>query len=138
MRFRLVVGALLACALALAAEGAPFAGAAPKRVYKGKTNQKRPVRITMRGNSLKLRRFTAQLKCRNGARLVVDESGFIRTPVRRGGHFKDVQVGSTDEVFFRGVVHAKVVRGKIRVKDRLSKRGPRCASKWIGFRARLR
>jgi len=128
----------MVCALMLAVEGAPLAGAAPKRVYKGKTAQKRPVRITMRGNTLKLRHFTAALRCRNGVRLIVSESGFVRTPIRRNGRFRDVQVGRTDEVFFKGRVRGKVVRGKVRVKDRLHKRGPRCASKWIGFRARLR
>jgi len=137
MRFRLVIGAMMVCALILAAEGAPLAGAAPKRVYKGKTTQKRPVRITKRGQTLKLRHFTAQLRCKGGSRLVVDESGFVRTPIR-GGRFRDVQVGSTDEVFFRGRVTRKVVRGRLRVKDRLHKRGPRCASKWIKFRAHLR
>jgi len=138
MRFKLVVGAMMVCALMLAVEGAPLAGAAPKRVYKGKTAQKRPVRITMRGNTIKLRHFTAALKCRNGVRLIVSESGFVRTPLRGNGSFNDVQVGKTDEVFFKGRVRGKVVRGKVRVKDRLHKRGPRCASKWIGFRARLR
>lgn len=128
----------MVCALMLAVEGAPLAGAAPKRVYKGKTAQKRPVRITMRGNSLKVRHFVARLKCRNGVNLIVQESGFVRTPVRRNGRFKDVQVGKTDEVFFKGRVRGKVVRGKLRVKDRLHKRGPRCASKWINFRAKLR
>ncbi|HEU4905953.1 MAG TPA: hypothetical protein VFT19_07535 [Solirubrobacterales bacterium] len=138
MRFRLAIGAMMVCALMLAVEGAPLAGAAPKRVYKGKTAQKRPVRITMRGNTLKLRHFTAALRCRNGVRLIVSESGFVRTPIRRNGRFRDVQVGKTDEVFFKGRVRGKLVRGKVRVKDRLHKRGPRCASKWIGFRARLR
>lgn len=128
----------MVCALMLAVEGAPLAGAAPKRVYKGKTAQKRTVRITMRGDSLKLRHFVARLKCRNGVNLIVQESGFVRTPVRRNGRFKDVQVGKTDEVFFKGRVRGKVVRGKVRVKDRLHKRGPRCASKWINFRAKLR
>jgi len=128
----------MVCALMLAAEGAPFAGAAPKRVYKGKTAQKRPVRITKRGNTIKLRHFAAALKCRNGVRLVVSESGFVPTPLRGNGSFNDVQVGKTDEVFFKGRVRGKLVRGKVRVKDRLHKRGPRCASKWIGFRARLR
>jgi hypothetical protein len=129
---------MMVCALMLAVEGAPLAGAAPKRVYKGKTAQKRTVRITMRGDSLKLRHFVARLKCRNGVNLIVQESGFVRTPVRRNGRFKDVQVGKTDEVFFKGRVRGKVVRGKVRVKDRLHKRGPRCASKWINFRAKLR
>jgi len=137
MRSRLVIGALLVCALVLAAEGAPFAGAAPKRLYKGKTVQKLPVRITMRGNTLKLRHFTARLRCKGGARLVVNESGFQRTRIH-GGRFDDVQVGDTDEVFFRGKVGGKAVRGRIRVKDRLHKRGPRCASKWLKFQAPLR
>ncbi len=128
----------MVCALALAAEGAPFASAAPKRLYKGKTTQKRLVRITMRGNTLKLRHFTADLKCRNGAGLIVAESGFQRTHLRNSGRFSDVQTGSTDEVFFRGKARGRVVTGKIRVKDRLHKGGPRCASHWIKFRARLR
>ncbi|HET7053370.1 MAG TPA: hypothetical protein VFI09_05575 [Solirubrobacterales bacterium] len=127
----------MVCALIVAAVGAPSAGAAPKRLYKGKTTQKRPVRITMRGNTLKLRHFTAQLKCKGGARLIVDESGFQRTRLH-GAHFNDVQVGNTDEVFFRGAVQRKVVSGRIRVKDRLHKRGPRCASRWLKFHARLR
>jgi len=138
MRFRLAIGAMMVCALMLVAEGAPLAGAAPKRVYKGKTAQKRPVRITKRANSIKLRHFTAALKCRNGVGLIVSESGFVRTPLRGNGGFNDVQVGSTDEVFFKGRVRGKLVRGKVRVKDRLHKRGPRCASKWINFRAKLR
>jgi hypothetical protein len=127
----------MACALILAALGAPSAGAAPKRLYKGKTTQKRPVRITMRGNTLKLRHFTAQLKCKGGTRLIVDESGFQRTRLH-GARFNDVQVGNTDEVFFRGAVQRKVVSGRIRVKDRLRKGGPRCASRWLKFHARLR
>jgi hypothetical protein len=129
---------MMVCALMLAAEGAPLASAASKRVYKGKTAQKRPMRITVRGNKLKVRRFVAQLKCRNGVRLIVTETGFVRTPIRRGGRFRDVQVGRTDEVRFRGRVRGKVVRGRVHVKDRLHKRGPRCASRWIKFRARLR
>jgi len=137
MRFRLVIGALMVCALALAAEGAPLVGAAPKRVYKGKTAQKRPVLITRSGQTIELRRFSAALRCKNGARLIVTESGFQRTPLR-GGRFNDVQVGSTDEVFFRGAVRGKAVVGRLRVKDHLKgKRSPRCASKWLKFRARL-
>jgi len=138
MRFRLAVGALMVCALALAAEGAPFAGAAPKRLYKGKTAQKRPLRITKSGRTIKLRHFTAALRCKNGARLIVTESGFQRTRLK-GNRFNDVQVGNTDEVFFRGAVRGKVVVGHLRVKDHLKgKRSPRCASKWLKFRAPLR
>jgi hypothetical protein len=138
MRFRLVIGALLVCALVLAAEGAPLAGAAPKRLYKGKTAQKRPVRITRSGHTIKLRHFTAALRCKNGARLIVTESGFQRTPLK-GSRFNDVQVGNTDEVFFRGAVRGKVIVGRLRVTDHLrGKRSPRCASKWLKFRAPLR
>jgi len=139
MRFRLVIGAAMVCALILAAVGAPLAGAAPKRLYKGKTTQKRPVRITKRGNSIKMRHFTAALRCHNGARLIVGESGFQRTHLLNGNRFSDAQVGSTDEVLFRGAVRGKVVVGRLRVKDHLrGKHSPRCASKWIHFRARLR
>jgi len=126
---------MMACAF-VAAQGVPFAGAAPKRVFKGKTAQKHSVKLTVRGRTLKLRHFTAQLNCRNGAKLVVDESGFQRTHVRTGGKFHDVQVGSTDEVLFKGRVTSGVVRGKIRVKDRLKKGGTRCVSRWINFRAK--
>lgn len=138
MRFRLAIGAMMVCALMLAAEGAPLAGAAPKRVYKGRTAQKQTVRITLHGNKLKLRHFTARLKCRNGVNLIVEESGFVPTPVRANGRFRDIQVGKTDEVLFKGRVRTKVVRGKLRVKDRLRKGGPRCVSRWIKFRARSR
>jgi hypothetical protein len=134
MRFRLFSGAMMVCAL-VAVQIVPFAGAAPKRVFKGSTAQKRSVVLTVRGSTLQLRRFAAQLNCRDGSVLVVDESGFQRTRIRNG-KFHDVQVGSTDEVFFRGRATGKVVSGKIRVKDRLKKGGPRCTSRWIKFRAR--
>lgn len=138
MRFRLFMGAMMICAL-VAAETAPAASAAPKRVFKGKTAQKRTVRLVVRPNStLKMLRFKARLKCRNGMVLIVDERGFVPTRIRRNGRFKDVQVGRTDEVFFRGRVRSRMVRGTIRVKDRLHKRGPRCASRWIKFRAKVR
>jgi hypothetical protein len=135
MRFRLFAGAMIVCAF-VAAQAVPFAGAAPKRVFKGKTAQKHSVRLTVSGRKLKLRHFKAQLNCRDGSMLVVDESGFQRTRIRNKGKFHDVQVGSTDEVLFKGRVTSRVVRGKIRVKDRLRKGGPRCTSRWINFRAR--
>jgi len=137
MRFRLVVGAIMVCAL-VAVEAVPFAGAAPKRVYKGKTAQKRAVALTVHGRTLQLRHFKATLNCKDGSLLIVDESGFVPTPVRGKGKFHDVQVGSTDEVLFKGKATGKVVRGKIRVKDRLKKGGPRCVSHWIKFRAKRR
>jgi hypothetical protein len=137
MRFRLLVGAVMACAL-VTAQGVAFAGGAPKRVYKGKTKQKRVVRLSARGNSMKLRHFTAKLKCKDGSVLIDKESGFQRTRLRDGGRFHDVQVGSTDEVFFKGRVRHNAVHGKIRVTDRLHKHGVRCRSSWIKFSAEKR
>jgi hypothetical protein len=137
MRFRLLFGAAMACAL-VTAQGVAFAGGTPKRVYKGKTRQRRVVRLSARGNSMKLHHFTAKLKCRDGSILIDEESGFQRTRLRRGGRFHDVQVGSTDEVFFKGRVRNDVIHGKIRVTDRLGKHGVRCRSGWIGFSARER
>lgn len=133
MRFRLRLGAVLVCASFVAAT--PVAGAAPKHVYKGKTGQKQNVSIVVRGNSLQVRNFRALLRCRNGERLTVIESGFVRTPLRRGGRFSDVQVGKTDEVRFKGRVSAKRIQGRLRVNDRLGKRKVRCSSPWVKFRA---
>jgi hypothetical protein len=133
MRIRLVVAACLACSL-ITTEAAAPAVAAPKRVFKGKTAQKRKVRLAVGRNSMKMLRFTIDLQCRNGTTLVVDESGFQPTPLR-GRRFRDVQFGRTDTVFFRGRVTARGVRGRLRVKDRL-KSGVRCSSRWVAFRAR--
>ncbi len=137
MRFRLFVGAMMICAL-VAVEGVSFAGAASKRVYKGKTAQKRAVALTVHRRTLQVRHFVATLKCRDGSLLIVDESGFQRTPIGKNGMFHDVQLGSTDEVFFKGKATDRIVRGKIRVKDRLKKGGPRCVSHWIKFSAKRR
>jgi hypothetical protein len=137
MRFRLLFGALMVCAL-VGAEAAPVAGAAPKRIYKGKTKQRRVVRLSTRGNSMKLHHFTAKLRCRDGSILIDEESGFQRTRVRSGGRFHDIQVGSTDEVFFEGRVRNDVIQGMIRVTDRLGKHGPSCHSGWIRFSAKKR
>jgi hypothetical protein len=135
MRLRLFYVALLACALA-SVNGAAAAEAATKRVYKGKTAQKRSIRIDVRRGSIKVLHFKARLACRDGSVLIVDESGFLRTPVR-GGRFRDLQVGRTDEVSIRGIVRRGVVRGRLRVKDKLNS-GVRCRSRWIAFSARSR
>ncbi|HEX6229589.1 MAG TPA: hypothetical protein VFZ41_09045 [Solirubrobacterales bacterium] len=135
MRLRLFFGAVLVCAL-VSVNGATAADAAPKRVFKGKTAQKRNIRLDVRPGSIKVIRFKARLACRDGTTLIVDESGFVRTPIRRG-RFRDVQVGRTDEVFFRGTVKRRVVRGRLRVKDKL-RNGVRCRSRWIRFTVRPR
>ena len=128
-----LAAALAACAALLLLQAVPGA-AAPQRVFVGKTAQKRTVALAHSGGRLNVRHFSAALRCKDGSTLIVAESGFRPTPVR-GRRFSDVQVGSTDTVYLRGRLAGGAVRGKLRVTDRLGKRGPRCASRWIGFRA---
>ncbi len=135
MRFKLWTGALLVCAL-LAANGVT-AAAAPKRVFKGSTAQDRSIRVAVGERSIQIKRFKIELNCRDGSILVLDESGFLRTKVRGNGSFRDVQYGRTDTVYIRGKMRGRVVRGRLRVKDRL-KNGTRCRSKWVRFTAKPR
>jgi len=104
--------------------------------YKGKTAQKRTIRIAGNAKSIKVKRFKVELKCRNGTILVDDESGFLSTKLRKGGKFKDRQYGSTDTVWFRGKRRGKRVSGKLRVTDKLGS-GVRCNSGWVKFNAKL-
>jgi len=137
-RSGLAVAALVCVGLLLA--GVTASAAAPARAYKGKTAQKRGVKLTVRGDRLEMKRFKVRLGCRDGTTLIVDASGFMPTPLRNGGKFKDRQFGSTDTVFFNGKLSGRVVRGKLRVLDRLGERGrgARCDSRWVPFRTRLR
>ena len=82
-------------------------------------------------------RFKIELGCRDGSRLILDESGFLRTPVRGNGSFRDVQYGRTDTVYIRGKMSGKSVRGRLRVKDKL-RNGVRCHSRWVSFRVKQR
>jgi hypothetical protein len=134
MRLRLLIGASLICALF--AVDVAAADAASKRVFKGSTGQGRSIRVAVKPRSIKIMRFKAELACRDGSVLIVDESGFLRTPVRNG-RFRDVQYGRTDEVFIRGKMRKGAVRGRLRVKDKLNS-GVRCSSRWISFTARPR
>lgn len=131
---RASVGAVLICA-ALSASAVAPAGAEARRVYKGKTGQSHPIKIAVGTRSLKVLHFKAGLRCRDGSTLVDEESGFLPTPIRANGRFRDAQVGSTDEVLIRGRRKGRVVRGRVRVRDRLGN-GVRCSSKWIKFSAR--
>jgi len=135
MRFRLLIGASLICALF--AVDVAAADAATKRVFKGNTAQDRSIRVAVMPRSIKIMRFKAELRCRDGSILIVDESGFLRTSVRRNGSFRDAQFGRTDEVFIRGKKRKRVVRGRLRVKDKLNN-GTRCSSRWIKFTAKQR
>jgi hypothetical protein len=65
--------------------------------------------------------------------MILAESGFLRTPVRRGA-FRDVQFGRTDTVRFRGRITRKAISGRVRVIDK-PRKGVRCQSRWVKFRA---
>lgn len=126
--------AILCGVLALCLVGAGFTGVASAAQYKGKTAQKRTIRIAGNSKSVKFKRFKIELKCRNGTLLIIDESGFLRTPLRKG-KFKDRQFGKTDTVWFRGNRKRKKISGRIRVVDKLNN-GTKCNSGWVKFTAR--
>jgi len=128
------LGVVLVCA-ALAGEAAVPAAADAARVYKGKTGQKRAIRLAVNGRKLKVLRFKASLRCQDGSILIDDESGFLPTRIRGNGRFSDAQAGATDEVLFKGRHSGRVVRGRVRVRDRLGN-GVRCSTPWIKFSAR--
>jgi len=132
---RLTMCALLA--LCLVGVEITAAAAADAAVYKGRTAQKRSIVIAGSKKSIKVKRFKVALKCRNGTLLINDESGFLRTPLRKGGKFRDRQYGSTDTVWIRGRRKGKVISGQLRVTDKLGS-GVRCNSGWVKFKARLR
>jgi hypothetical protein len=124
----LMVGALIALGVV-----AP-AGAEKRHTLKGRTQQGLGIRVAVRERTVDVLRFKAELRCRDGSILLLDESGFLPTPLKRGGAFRDVQYGRTDTVYLRGRAQGRKVRGRLKVKDKLGN-GVRCASKWLRFSA---
>lgn len=130
-------GRLIVCGLLAMCVVAGEATAADAATYKGRTAQGRAIKIASKGRKIKMLRFKAELKCRNGTLLVDDESGFLWTPLRGKGRFKDRQYGSTDTVWFRGRRTKKAITGRLRVTDKLGN-GTRCNSGWVKFTAKRR
>lgn len=125
----LLVGGLLS--VPLAAEAASRGG-----VLKGRTSQGYKITLRMQGeNAFKLLDFNADLSCRDGTELLLEEGGFLTTRLRANGSFKDVQYGRTDTVWFKGRVTDSAVRGRVRLKDKWGKGNP-CTSRWIAFKVR--
>jgi hypothetical protein len=126
----------LACALGCAAL-AVDAGAAESDygVLKGRTKQGRTMRLVLHRDSVQIKHFAIELRCRDGSILVDDESGFLPTPLQ-GGRIRDHQVGNTDDVWIRGRLSGRRLRGTVRVRDRVGK--VKCDSRWVGFQAKLR
>ena len=126
-----------ACALGCASLTLGVAAAKPKHggtAMKGRTKQGRVIHLARHHRTVQLKHFSIQLRCHDGSVLIDTESGFLPTPVKAGGRLHDHQVGSTDDVWLRGKLHGRVVRGKIRVHDRVGK--IRCDSRWVPFHAR--
>ncbi|HEX3735565.1 MAG TPA: hypothetical protein VHU86_10500 [Solirubrobacterales bacterium] len=127
------VAVLGATSLGAVASAAPAQGSS---ALQGRTAQGRRIRLALGRDSVEIKRFTVQLRCRGGDVLVDEESGFQPTPVKPGGRLHDDQLGSTDEVRLRGHLGGRRLQGAIRVTDRLA--GARCDSRWVKFTASQR
>lgn len=128
---RLMVSGVLVCGLL----AAPVSSSAEAKrgALAGRTAQGYKITLKMQGeNAFKLLDFKADLTCRDGTLLLLEEGGFLNTRIHRGGNFKDVQYGRTDTVWFRGRVTDGAIRGRVRLKDRYGKGNP-CKSRWIRF-----
>jgi hypothetical protein len=139
MRIILFATGVLLCVM-LAAEPTR-SGAAQRRELSGRTAQGQRIKLALEDGRVQMLRFRARLRCDNGDLLVVEESGFLPTRLRRG-RFADLQLGSTDEVLFRGRLLGMSANGRLLVRDRLrirDRHGPRtlrCSSGWVGFNVR--
>ena len=129
MLIRLLASGLVACGLIAA--GSIAADTAAARTHQGKTAQGYKIKVASKEGKLKLLRFEADLKCRNGTTLTLVESGFLWTKTKGNGSFQDAQFGKTDSVYFRGRMTENRIRGKVRLTDKLH--GVKCSSRWIGF-----
>ena len=138
---RLIAAGALALGL-LATDATALADSADARLYKGGTAQGYRIKIAVKNDKFRILRFEADLRCRDGSALTLIESGFLWTPVRRNGSFRDAQFGRTDSVYFRGTLSERRLSGRVRLTDELrrGKRGGKlkCKSRWIGFNARPR
>ncbi len=130
---KIAVSGALACLMAAAIAVASADGAS-KTLLRGHTGQQHIVKLRKWNQAVQIVRFKVELRCRDGNALIDEESGFVRTPIHGGGHFSDVQIGSTDTVRIQGRVQGKAIKGRLRVKDRLGK--ARCDSRWVRFAAK--
>lgn len=125
---------LTACfAACTALVAATAAGSDGQGLLKGRTAQGRKIHLEARRESVKIRHFSIQLRCHGGFVLIDIESGFLPSTLRRGGRIRDHQYGSTDEVWIRGRLRGRRLRGAIRVRDRWG--SARCGSRWVRFHA---
>ena len=133
MFLRLMLSSVLACSFVMA----DVAGvdATSRGLLKGRTAQGYRIKLVMKGEEkLELLRFKADLSCRDGTILQLEESNFLPTSIHNR-KFHEVQYGSSDTVYIRGRVKGGSVRGQLRLTDRWGKGNP-CKSRWIAFHAR--
>lgn len=136
MLVRLVLGGVLALGL-LATDTAAMADSAQARMLKGRTSQGHRIKLVVKQGAFRIHAFDIDLRCRDGSSLLLEESGFLWTRVKPNGSFRDAQFGRTDSVYFRGRAGERQLSGRIRVTDR-ERGGPKCASRWVGFRVGAR
>ncbi len=134
---RLIATSALALGL-IAADAAAPTGSAEARTFKGKTAQGYRIKLAVKDGKFKILKFEADLRCRDRSILTLIESGFLWTPVRRNGSFRDAQFGRTDSVYFRGRLGERRLRGRVRLTDELQRGKLKCKSRWIRFNARPR
>lgn len=137
MFVRLIAAGALALGL-LATDAAALADSADARTFKGRTAQGYRIKLNVKGGKFKILKFEADLRCRDGSTLTLIESGFLWTPVRRNGSFRDAQFGPTDSVYFRGKLGQRRLRGRVRLTDEIRRGKLKCGSRWISFNARPR
>ena len=128
---RAMLSAVVASGLLAAAAAGP-ADAAKRDTLRGKTHQGMRIKVAVMDRAIRVVRFNVDLECRDGSTLRIEESGFLKTPLRANGSFRDVQYGSTDTVYLRGKVLRGSVDGRLRVTDKYG--GVRCQSRWVKFR----
>ena len=137
MRTRLITKTVVAVVV-LSLASASAADAAKTVKYKGKTSQGKAIRFSIKGSSLKGLVFSITLNCSDGSTLTDSESGFQATRIKNG-KFSDDQVGSTDEVVFKGKRRSKgkKVTGTIKVTDKLNS-SVSCGPTTVKFTAKRR
>lgn len=137
MLTRLIAAGALALGL-IATDAGALAASADARMFKGRTAQGYRIKLSVKDGKFKILKFEADLRCRDGSTLTLIESGFLWTPVRGNGSFRDAQFGRTDSVYFRGRLNERRLRGRVRLTDELRDGKLRCRSRWIAFNARPR
>ncbi len=125
------------CALGCAALAIDTASAEPQSgPMKGRTGQGRAIRLQLKQDSVRIKAFTIEARCRDGDYLIIEEGGFLPTKIGKGGRIHDYQYGKTDKVWIRGRLKGRRLRGTIRVTDRWGK--VKCNSGWVRFHASTR